>query len=335
MHKSVDYLTLRASADSRGVLAKTPGYYILTTVVLITLMSVAWFAFYALESTAARMLLLFAMGILGVHFGFLGHDAGHRAISRRQRINNILGAFGMTFINGVSFSYWNRNHNAHHKDPNFDPGDPDIDYLISFNEEQVRKRGRILRALTPYQAFYFVPIQSLTAFSMLFNSVRHLIKRVRGATLPIESLLLVCHVCLWVVAPCLYLGLGYGLLFYAFTGVVRGLYFSLVFVPNHVGMPTFKPHAQMSYVEKQVITARNITPSWFKDWLFGGLNYQIEHHLFPSISRKNLRPCTSIVREFCAKHKLHYENVGFFRCYANVFSHLHRVGRLARLTSSS
>ena len=104
----------------------------------------------------------------------------------------------------------------------------------------------------------------------------------------------------------------------------------MVFVPNHVGMPTFRPCAKMTYLEKQIRTSRDLTPSWMIDTIFGGLNYQIEHHIFPHMSRKHLKECKALVKEFCDKAKIRYEETGFFACYKSIFKYLHAVGKETR-----
>jgi fatty acid desaturase len=74
------------------------------------------------------------------------------------------------------------------------------------------------------------------------------------------------------------------------------------------------------------------------DGVFGGLNYQIEHHLFPHMPRPNLRRAQPIVRDFCARHGISYMQTGVFASYAIVLRHLHDAGaplrRAARLGTS-
>jgi hypothetical protein len=66
------------------------------------------------------------------------------------------------------------------------------------------------------------------------------------------------------------------------------------FAPNHKGMPLVAKEAKLDFFSRQVLTSRNIRGSWLKDNLMGGLNYQVEHHLFPSMARPNLRKAHEI-----------------------------------------
>ncbi len=321
----MDYLALREQLEKRGLLNKTPWYYVRNISLLIIFLTAAWTTFYTFESIYVRMAIIIALGFICVQIGFLGHDAGHKAISNKQAVNNIIGHISMTLVNGVSWSYWSNRHNAHHKDPNHVDEDPDVNYLIaSFNKEQAEKRNKFVRWLIKRQTFFFVPMHFLTAFSMLVNSIIHTIKESRFG----EITLLALHLSAWIVVPGIFIGFGWAALFYTIATLLRGMYFSMVFVPNHAGMPMLNPETKLSFAEKQIITARNITPSRFADIFFGGLNYQIEHHLFPNTSRKHLRACSEIVKEHCKQNKVRYEEVGFFKCYKDVLSHVHKISKI-------
>jgi fatty acid desaturase len=80
------------------------------------------------------------------------------------------------------------------------------------------------------------------------------------------------------------------------------------------------------YVWRQVVTSRNIRSGRIVDFIFGGLNLQIEHHLFPTMPRSNLRRAQPIIRQFCQQHGLTYTETSLVDSYAQVLSHLHTVG---------
>jgi fatty acid desaturase len=78
------------------------------------------------------------------------------------------------------------------------------------------------------------------------------------------------------------------------------------FAPNHKGMPTLTEAEELDFLRTQVLTSRNVRGSRLVDFLLGGLNCQIEHHLFPNMPRPNLRHAQPLVRAFCARHDLPY-----------------------------
>jgi fatty acid desaturase len=105
-----------------------------------------------------------------------------------------------------------------------------------------------------------------------------------------------------------------------------GVYLGCSFAPNHKGMPVLGAEEKLDFLRRQVITSRNIRGGWLTDFTLGGLNYQIEHHLFPSMPRPSLRHAQEPVRAFCAQHGIAYHETGFFASYAQVLQHLHTVG---------
>lgn len=105
-----------------------------------------------------------------------------------------------------------------------------------------------------------------------------------------------------------------------------GLYMGCSFAPNHKGMPIFGKDDKIDFLRRQVLTSRNIRGGRITDLALGGLNYQIEHHLFPSMPRPSLRHAQELVRAFCARHGVAYHETGLVDSYAQVLRHLHAVG---------
>ena len=105
-----------------------------------------------------------------------------------------------------------------------------------------------------------------------------------------------------------------------------GVYMGCSFAPNHKGMPVVGTEDRLDFLHRQVLTSRNIRGGRVTDWILGGLNYQIEHHLFPSMPRPNLRRAQAPVRDYCARHDLGYYETGLFTSYTQVLRHLNTVG---------
>jgi fatty acid desaturase len=104
-----------------------------------------------------------------------------------------------------------------------------------------------------------------------------------------------------------------------------GLYLGCAFAPNHKGMPTLTQADQLDFLRRQVLTSRNVAGSHLVDWLLGGLNYQIEHHLFPNMPRPNLRHAQPLVQAFCQQHNLPYAQASLVGSYTQALRHLHTV----------
>ena len=105
-----------------------------------------------------------------------------------------------------------------------------------------------------------------------------------------------------------------------------GLYLGCSFAPNHKGMPTLTEADELDFLRRQVLTSRNVRGSRLVDFVLGGLNYQIEHHLFPNMPRPNLRRAQPLIRAFCLQHGLPYTQASLVGSYAQAIRHLHTVG---------
>ncbi len=327
----MDYIKLKQEVVRENLLAPTISYYIIKISLLLLFLTLCFWFTFIVKNVFLFIIASLALGFFAVQAGLLAHDAGHRAITKKPWLTNILGYVFMTLITGISFSYWNDRHNRHHVRPNHETMDPDVvEQAMAFTKKQVLKRKKVARFITKHQAILFIPIYLLTAFGLRFEGIKHL-KKLEGIVLAREIFFLFLHVTVWLMLPLLFLTILKTLFLYAISSLTLGIYFTLVFVPNHWGMPIITEEEKKSFLEEQLLTSRNIKSNWVVDYLMGGLNYQIEHHLFPSISRKNLRKVKQIVQSYCEKEKLPYQEQNYFQSLKDIFIFLHKVSTEARL----
>jgi fatty acid desaturase len=107
---------------------------------------------------------------------------------------------------------------------------------------------------------------------------------------------------------------------------VFGVYMGCSFAPNHKGMPVIAPGENLDFLRRQVLTSRNVRGGWWVDLLLGGLNYQIEHHLFPNMPRPNLRKAQRLVFEYCQEHHISYTQTSLVGSYRAALGYLHALG---------
>jgi len=115
----------------------------------------------------------------------------------------------------------------------------------------------------------------------------------------------------------------------AFIGVQLALFGVLLggsFAPNHKGMPIVPANMKVDFLRRQVLMSRNIRGGRVTDFAMGGLNYQIEHHLFPSMPRANLKRAQPIVRAYCAANGVAYTETRLLQSYGIVVRYLNAVG---------
>jgi len=181
----------------------------------------------------------------------------------------------------------------------------------------------------------FFPLMVMRSTGIYVLSVQRLV-RARDRAAVVEGALLALHVALyltcvfWVLSPLK------AVAFIAVQQAVFSVYLGCSFAPNHKGMPIVDSEAGLSFVRRQVITSRNIAGGRFTNLLLGGLNYQIEHHLFPSMPRPNLSRAQAIVKAFCLENGLGYEEDSLIGSYRQTLRSLRGVVAvgMARLPST-
>ena len=322
-----DYAELSRRVRAAGLMRRRPGYFAARITVTLLLVAAGWTAFVLIGSSWWQLLTAVFLGVMSTHLGFLGHDGGHKQIFRTRGASY---AFGLLVGNlgiGLSYGWWLDKHNRHHAHPNDLDRDPDVAAgALVFDASQARGRRGATRLLTAAQAYLFFPMLLLEGMNLHVASVRAL----RSGSLPrrnLEGSLLLLHVVLFLTAVALVLPLWQAVAFVAVQQGVFGFYMGMSFAPNHKGMPMERPGDNWDYLRRQVITSRNVTGGRPVSLLLGGLNYQIEHHLFPSMPSVTLRRAQPLVRDYCAEIGVPYVECGLVRSYRRSVAHLDVVGR--------
>jgi fatty acid desaturase len=133
------------------------------------------------------------------------------------------------------------------------------------------------------------------------------------------------HWIVLLVIPGLVFGWPAAILAYVTMSCISSVMTAAVFIPNHIGMRRVDrndPDDRPGYLEQQVTTSRNISNPPLLDFFYGGLNSQIEHHLFPRVSHHRYRAMRPIVRAFCEKRGIAYNETSLYGALASVGNHL-------------
>lgn len=270
------------------------------------------------------------LAVVSVQIGFLGHDIAHRQVSRRARTATLLGLLHANLLSGLSYGWWVDKHNAHHAHPNDLDTDPDVRAgALVFDVSQAVGRRGLAATVTRYQAWLFFPMLTFEAANLYVAGLRTLV-RPGSRHRTTEILLIGCHTLAYVSLVAATMTWVQGLVFVTVHQGLRGLYLGVSFAPNHKGMPVLSRADEADPFLRQVLTSRNIRGGPVVDWALGGLNYQIEHHLFPSMPRANLPRAQVIVRSFCDRNGVPYVEASAPSSYADVVRHLHAVGASLR-----
>lgn len=280
---------------------------------------------------AAPVLAIFWMQV-----GFFGHDSGHNQVFPRTEHNRRLGLICMPLILGMSFRPWVIKHNLHHAETNVIESDPDIDHpLLAFTEDAARSRRGLARWIVRYQAYAYPVLALFATVGFRIDAWRYAIGASTAARNDkydaerrVELGLLVANAILWLIIPSVILGPVRWLPVFIVGQMILGLNMAFVFAPNHKGMPMLADSSQITFLEQQVMTSRNVFGGRLVDFVYGGLNYQIEHHLFPTMPRRNLPACREVVRSFCDETGLAYTEESVVGACRALFVSLDEIGQL-------
>ena len=319
------FAELKGRIQKAGLLEKNLIYSIYKLIQALGLMALAATALALTERLWLQVLEAVFLALASTQMGFIAHDTGHRQLFRKGRSNDILGLLLVNGLLGFSYGWWVEKHNRHHANPNHLDHDPDIHFpILAFSAEQAVSRPARLRFFVKHQAAFFLPVLFLLAISLRVDSVKF-IRGARWRYHRTEILLLLAHAVLYLGLLTPALGPWRGLLVAAVHQVCFGIFLGLVFAVNHIGMPLVEPGVRLEFVYHQVVTSRNLKRHPVTDWLYGPLVCQIEHHLFPAMSRNSLRKAEEIVKKFCSERSIPYHESGVFASYRELLVHLHTV----------
>ncbi|MFC4242120.1 fatty acid desaturase family protein [Gryllotalpicola reticulitermitis] len=327
----VSYTVVSRRVKAEGLLARAPGFYLLVGIGLALATAADIVGMVLLGHSWYQLILAGVLGLILTQVAFLSHEAAHRQVLSSGPANDRLGRFLGTFVIGMSYAWWVNKHTRHHANPNKIGDDPDIAFdTISFTEEDASKQTGVMAWITRRQGYLFFPLLTFegvnlhwTSFKLLFGR-DHVKHRSTEITLVAARFAIYLGLLFWLLPP----GIAG-----AFLGVqlaVFGIYMGASFAPNHKGMPIIPANVKLDFFSKQVRTSRNVTGGWWATTLFGGLNYQVEHHLFPSMARPHLAQARTIVREHCAETGVPYTEATLVQSYAIVIAYLNKVGLQAR-----
>ena len=321
-----DLLTsLRAELREAGYFERATGRILVELAVLTVAGIATAYAAMATDSVLMRLGLIFVSGVVSLGVGTNTHTASHNATARKKKTNDALTYFGYPFFLGLSATWWWHKHVAvHHPAPNVVgiDGDADIAPWFALNEEDVRAGTKLQRFYYQHIQYYAFPvILGITGFRMQQFGVKHIAgmireggPRARKAWIDAASLL--AHALFWLVLPLVWFSPGVVLAVYAGRVVVIGYAMFAMFGPGHwpeEAAAVAQDKHRGDYILLQTATTVNFTTGPLGRLLCGGLEYQIEHHLFPDISHPHYPAVSRHVQRFCREHSYPYRSYTWTR----------------------
>jgi fatty acid desaturase len=322
-------IQLRAELKRAGCFAPAPLAQICHMIIIILLFAGAYFLLLLQPGSGIEILALMLLAFLSVQAGYIAHEAGHGAITKKRWLIVLIGQFFNTFLTALCFSHFQKIHVCHHSHCN--ERDHDIDmqsgiFSLYAEAAPVNSVG-IGKFVTRFQAFLIWPLVTLQGFTLKIDSLKTLAQNSRVTR--IDQFVLLLHLLLWFGLPVMALGWAGATVNYLLLTWFLGPYLGTVFLVNHVGTHVVHPGDKLTPLEQRLLTTRDLGSSRINDVFFGGMNNHIEHHLFPSIPSARLRQARPIVRQFCFRHGLNYHETRWRYAIGEVFTYLNRIARQA------
>ena len=300
-----------------------PAYLQHTIIFLVAILGLSFIAYTVTltDNIWISLLSASAAGFFMVQLGLIGHDLSHAGVFRSKKANRLGALLIWSLSCGLSESRWFAKHNAHHQSPNHIGYDPDIDIPFVFSHEQGAARSPFYQKfILPHQHILFWVGIWFVYPSNILNSMRYLLQHPTTRSI-FEIGLMIVHYALvfgftyWHLPPLT------ATLFNLIVFLVIGVYMALVFAPNHKGEDMLRADQTPNWVH-QITLTRNITPSPVITYIFGGIECQIEHHLFPTMPRFHYREARIIVKDFCSEHHLPYHETSWLNSLRQIHSAL-------------
>ncbi|MFL4476799.1 fatty acid desaturase family protein [Paeniglutamicibacter sp. ORCA_105] len=321
------YRQLSQAVHDAGLIRRCYGFYgamiigwllaLAALLVAVVLLSDAWY----------QLIIAALIGLVLTQLAFLSHEAAHQQIFSSRGWNEWTARILSGLFVGVSYGWWMAKHNTHHAHPNQEGADPDVkSTVLAFTPDASDQRRGLRAKLAKHQGTYFVPLLLFEGLNLHYASVKMLFTEPHVAFRFTEIALIATRhtaflTLLFSVLPA---GLAFG-----FVGIqvsVFGFLLGGAFALNHIGMPTVPEGIRVDFLRRQVNMSRNIQNGPMVRLLMGGLQYQIEHHLFPVAPRPRLRTLRKFVREHCSRHEIGYTERSMTEAFFTVVKYLNQVG---------
>ncbi|GAB3916887.1 fatty acid desaturase family protein [Larkinella terrae] len=295
--------------------------------------------------------MLVLSGIMGIGIAGVGmsvmHDANHGSFSTSPWINQLFS--GSLYLLGGNVYNWKIQHNTlHHTYTNIDQLDSDITgkpFLRLCDQQRLHKMHR-------YQHLYAFLLYGLMTFSFLVKDFRQVAEFNRKAKQKLTKAFSTREIAVLLVSKLLYvffvgvlpllltdITFGQWVIGFLLMNFVAGFVLSVIFQLAHIIEEVHSPiqndqgNIENAWAIHQLESTANFSGHWLMSWCIGGLNYQIEHHLFPSISHVHYPAIAPIVRETARQYGLpYYQKTSIFDALGSHINMLKKLGRHAGQT---
>ncbi|HSW90299.1 MAG TPA: acyl-CoA desaturase [Patescibacteria group bacterium] len=299
-------------------------FYSLTIIGIYSAYALTLYSVAISTSYSVFVLLSIFFGIIATQIAGLMHDSSHLAMFKSQKTNHFFaGIFSATL--GGNYRHWIDKHTQHHDHPNRIGSDSDLDVPFSFTTEHYLSQTGYMKWLRRYQAWVYLPMCGFLTYAMQFD--QNFVQLHKHKFHPLDVLISCSSTFLWYVLPFLLFGFAKAIIFIPIASFITGIYMANIFATNHKGMPQLAKDTEISNLEQQIITTRNVSPGILTDFVYLCLNYQIEHHLYRQCPRNKLKLLVPYIKDFCRRTGIPYTIQTPWQTYKSIFTELSQTAK--------
>ncbi|CAB4270105.1 unnamed protein product [Prunus armeniaca] len=339
---SKDYRKLASEFNQLGLFENKGHGALYSVISLVVMLSLVVYGVLKSESVLVHLGCGLLLGVLWVQAAYMGHDSGHYQVMSSRTYNKMAQFVAGNCLTGISIAWWKWTHNAHHIACNSLDYDPDLQHMpvfaVStkfFHSITSVFYGReltfdpVARFLVSHQHFTYYPIMIVGRVNLFIQTFLLLFSK---RSIPDRGLNILGILVFWTWFPLLVSCLpnwSERVMFVLASFAVTALQ-HIQFTLNHFTGDTYLgPPTGNDWFEKQTAGTVDISCSSWMDWFYGGLQFQLEHHLFPRLPRSQLRKISPTVKDLCKKHNLPYKSLSFWDANVTTIRLLRSAARKA------
>ncbi|XP_061165492.1 acyl-CoA 6-desaturase-like isoform X1 [Saccostrea echinata] len=329
-----DFRELRETAEKMGLFKPSYWFFFIHLAHILAMEVMAYLTLYYFGTGWIPFIVSVCLyATVQSQIGWLQHDFGHLSVFKSSWLDHVFHFLTIGCIKGASPSWWNHMHYQHHAKPNVMGKDPDVrvDQLFVVGEKMPVKVAESNKSSMPYnlQHKYFFIIGPPLLFPVYFQFMlfRHIFTRRLWKDFIVVMAFYVKFFYLYTPL----LGVGWVFVYYEIMRVLESHWFTWVSQSNHIPMDIDEDTAE-PWIRLQLKATCDIEQSFFNDWFTGHLNFQIEHHLFPTMPRHNLYKIQPIVQSLCKKHGIPYQMKTLSQSFVDIVKSLKHSGELWEAT---
>uniref|UniRef100_A0A8C2JZ98 Fatty acid desaturase 2 n=1 Tax=Cyprinus carpio TaxID=7962 RepID=A0A8C2JZ98_CYPCA len=325
-----DFRALRERLEAEGCFKTQPLFFILHLGHILLLEAIAlmllWYFGTGWINTAIVSVIL---ATAQSQAGWLQHDFGHLSVFKNSRWDHLLHKFVIGHLKGASAGWWNHRHFQHHAKPNIFKKDPDVNMLNAFvvgNVQPVEYGVKKIKTL-PYnhqhKYFFFIGPPLLIPVYFQFQIIQNMITH----GLWVDLMWCISYYVRYFLCYTQFYSMLWAVLLFNIVRFMESHWFVWVTQMSHIPMDIdYEKH--QDWLNMQLDATCNIEQSFFNDWFSGHLNFQIEHHLFPTMPRHNYWRAAPRVRALCDKYGVKYQEKGLYEAFVDIVRSLEKSGEL-------